>query len=66
MKRFPYRSLLLTLSLTAVQAWAHYPDVIVRYSTLNALKASHYDGEMTYGEMVVSTGNSGASPKTDR
>ena len=34
------------------RADAHDTDTIVQYSTLDALKAGLYDGEMTYGEMA--------------
>lgn len=46
------RSGTLALALIAGPALAHDPDVITQYSTLDALKAGLYDGDMTYGEMA--------------
>ncbi len=45
------RSGILIVALSAGAAVAHDPDVITQYSTLDALKAGLYDGDMTYGEM---------------
>ena len=46
------RSGTLALALIAGPALAHDPDVITQYSTLDALKAGLYNGDMTYGEMA--------------
>ncbi|MBT5435286.1 MAG: alpha-acetolactate decarboxylase, partial [Rhodospirillaceae bacterium] len=47
------RALAATLLMIAVSpAIAHDTDVIVQFSTLDALKAGLYDGTMTYGEMA--------------
>jgi len=47
------RALAATLLMMAASpAIAHDTDVIVQFSTLNALKAGLYDGTMTYGEMA--------------
>ena len=52
MRRHLTRTALFALLFAVGRAWAHDPDVIVQYSTLDALKAGLYDGEMTYGEMA--------------
>lgn len=52
MRRILACSAVFALLFAADRAWAHDPDVIVQYSTLDALKAGLYDGEMTYGEMA--------------
>lgn len=47
-----HRSVILAMALTVSPALAHDTDVITQYSTLDALKAGLFDGDMSYGEMA--------------